>query len=129
MASGYAPTFPLGDIVTSNSQRRGCTDNERRTSRCERGHRESRGSGSRAHPADQRVGNFEIGIDVLHIVVLAERLDELEEFFALLVVDRDRILRPPYQRGLARFAELGFQHLGDRAEMILSGIDLVAVLT
>jgi hypothetical protein len=81
-----------------------------------------------AQPADQRVGNLEIGIDVLDVVVLVERLNEFEEFFALLVVDRDRILRPPYQRGLARFAEFSFQCLRDRAEMILRCVSLMRAL-
>src|SRR6202035_927948 len=57
-----------------------------------------------AQLADQRVRHFEIGIDVLDVIVVVERIDQLDDLLALLVVDRDRVLRPPGQRCLARLA-------------------------
>src|SRR3954466_1642044 len=59
---------------------------------------------SRAHPADQRVRDLEVGIDVLHVVVLLEGLDQAQQLLALLVVDRHGVLRLPDQRRLARLA-------------------------
>jgi uncharacterized membrane protein len=81
-----------------------------------------------AHLGDQRVRNLEIGINVLHVVVLVERVDEFQDLLALLVVDRDRVLRPPHQSGFARLAEFGFQRLVHRAEFVRCRVNLVAGL-
>jgi len=40
----------------------------------------------RSEPGHQRVRNLEIGVDVLHVVVFVEKIEQLEEFFASLVV-------------------------------------------
>src|SRR3984893_13502412 len=80
----------------------------------------------RAHLGDQRVGHFEIRINVLHVVVLVERVDEFQNLLALLVVDRNRILRPPHQGGFARLAEFGFERLDQPAEILRPGVHLVA---
>src|SRR5260370_29512010 len=69
-----------------------------------------------AEPLHQRVRYLEIGVDVLHVVVLVEGLDQLEEFLALLVVDGDRVLRLPHQRRLARLSEFRLQRLGHFAQ-------------
>ena len=60
--------------------------------------------------------------------MLVEIIDQLEEFFPLLVVDRDDVLRPPHQSRPARLAEFGFERLGDRAQPVRRGIDFVAAL-
>ena len=49
----------------------------------------------RTHLLHQRVRHLEIGVDVLHVVAFVERLDQLQELLAGLVVDRDRVLRLP----------------------------------
>ena len=66
-----------------------------------------------AHLLHQRVGHFEIGVDVLHVVAVVERLDQLQQLLAGFVVDRDGVLRLPQQRRLARLAEFRLQRLGD----------------
>ena len=70
-----------------------------------------------AHLRHQRVRDLEIGVDVLHVVVFVQEVDQLEQLLAGLVVDRDRVLRLPGQRCLARLAELRLQRLGDVAEV------------
>src|ERR1700692_2445519 len=83
---------------------------------------------SPAHLRHQRVGNLEIGVDVLDVVVLVQEVDQLEQLLAALVVDRHGVLRLPGQRRLARFAEFRLQRLGDLAKGLRRGIDLVAAL-
>ena len=58
--------------------------------------------------------------DVLHVVVVLERLDEPDELLARLVVDGDGVLRPPDQRRLARLAEARLERLRDLAERALA---------
>src|SRR5271163_2533432 len=60
---------------------------------------------------DQRIGNLEIGGDVLHIVVFLERADQFQNLLARLVLYHHGILRPPDERGLARLAKVGLQRL------------------
>src|SRR4051794_39488128 len=62
-----------------------------------------------AHLRHQRVGHLEIRVDVLHVVVLVEQVDQFQQFLAGDVVDRDGVLRLPGQRRLARLAEFCFQ--------------------
>src|SRR5580692_1729497 len=81
-----------------------------------------------SHLGDQRVGDLEIGVDVLDVVVLVQQVDQLQQLLAGLVVHRHGILRFPGQRRLAGLAEFGLQRLGDLAEGLLRGVDLVAVL-
>ncbi len=58
------------------------------------------------------VRDFEIRIDVLHVVVLVPApRSACSSFSPVLVVDRDGVLRLPDQRRLARLAELRFQRL------------------
>ncbi len=57
----------------------------------------------------QRVGNLEVRIDVLHIVVVFERIDEAENFLTCFVIDRDHILRFPDEADFARLAEFRFE--------------------
>src|SRR6185437_79252 len=52
-------------------------------------------SGLRAHLLHQRVGDFEIGVDVLHVVAFVQRFDQPEQFLAGFIVDRDGALRFP----------------------------------
>jgi len=59
---------------------------------------------SSAHFLHERIGYFEVGVDVLHVVVVVERLDQVEHFLAAGVVERDGILRLPQQRRLAWLA-------------------------
>src|ERR1700676_1897561 len=80
---------------------------------------------SRAQLLHERVGNLEIGIDVLHVVLLVEALDQLDDALALLVVDRHGVLRLPRERGLARLAEFGLQGLADRGKGIRGRVDFV----
>ena len=54
------------------------------------------------HLRHQRLGNLEVGGDVLNVVVVFERADETQDLFARLVVDGDRVLRPPDDCGLDR---------------------------
>ena len=85
-------------------------------------------SKSRAHLLDQRVRHLEIRIHVLHVVLIVQRIDQLQDLLALLVVDRHGVLRLPGERGLARLAELRFQSLRDIAQQLAGGVDLVTVL-
>src|SRR5262249_52575849 len=64
----------------------------------------------------KRVGNLEIRIDVLNVVVVFERTDKAEDYFASFIVDADRILRFPDQACLARRAEFHFQRLRHLAQ-------------
>ena len=59
----------------------------------------------------QRVGNLEIGIDVLHVVIVFEHADEAQNFFARFIVDADRIVRLPDQARLAWLAEFRLRAL------------------
>ena len=71
------------------------------------------------HLGHQRVGNLEIGVDVLHIVVLVQMINQFQQLLTGLVVHRHGVVRLPGQRRLARFAELGLQRLGDLAKTFL----------
>src|SRR5256885_10303052 len=73
---------------------------------------------SPAHPGDQRVRNLEIGIDVLHVVVLIQEIDQLQQLLAGLVIHRQGIVRFPGQRRLAGFAEFSLQRLGHFAKRL-----------
>src|SRR5713226_4120062 len=73
----------------------------------------------RPHLGHQRVGDLEIGKNVLHVVAVLQRLDQAQQLFALLVVEPDRALRLPHQGGLARLAEPRLQRAGDLAQPIL----------
>src|SRR5271166_788706 len=63
------------------------------------------------HPRDQCVGNLEVGGDVLDVVVVLELADQSQDLLARLVVDRNRVLRPPDERRLARFAVPSLERL------------------
>src|ERR1700677_343473 len=93
-----------------------------------RRHRRERQTDLSSHPGDQRVGNLEIGIDILHVVVLVQQVDQLQQLLAGLVVHRHGILRLPGQRRLAGLAEFGLQRPGDLAKGLLRRVDLVAGL-
>src|SRR5271165_2839226 len=60
-----------------------------------RGRRSGRAAALCLHLGDQRVGNLEVGGDVLHVVIILEQADQAQDLFARLVVDRDRVLRSP----------------------------------
>src|SRR6185437_16345662 len=77
------------------------------------------------HPRHQRVADLEIRGHILHVVVVIERPDQPENLFAGLVVDENRVLRPPDDRRLARFAELRLQRLLRVLERLDRGHDLV----
>src|SRR5690606_22015193 len=49
----------------------------------------------RAELGDQRVGQLEIGVDVLNVVVLVQVVDQLEQLLAGVVINRDGVLGPP----------------------------------
>src|SRR3979490_1431662 len=74
-----------------------------------------------AHLGDEGVRNLEIGVDVLHVVMLVQLVDQLQQPLAGFVVDRNRVLRLPGQRRLAGFAEFRLQRLGDLAKGFLRG--------
>ena len=76
----------------------------------------------------ERVRQFEIAVDVLHVVMLLQRLHQAHELLAGLVVDHDRRLRLPDQLGGLRLAEFLFERFGDLVERRVGAIDLVAVL-
>src|SRR5437588_9742330 len=81
-----------------------------------------------AHLGDQRVGDLEIGIDVLDVVVVLQRSDQAQQLLALLVVDGNRVLRLPGERGLARLAELRLERPGNLPQRVGGRVDLVAGL-
>jgi hypothetical protein len=83
---------------------------------------------SAAHPGHQRIRQLEIGIDVLHVVIVVEQVHQPEQLLAIVVVDRDIVLRPPGQGRLAGLAEPGFQRLRYFRETFGGGGDLVAGL-
>ena len=58
------------------------------------------------HLLHERVGQLEVAVDVLHVVMLLQRLHQPHELLAGLVVDGDRGLRLPDQLGGLRLAEL-----------------------
>ena len=77
----------------------------------------------------QRVRHLEIGVDVLHVVVLVERLDQLEQLLALLVVDRDGVLRlPGERRPCAARRTSPPSALATSPSVILRGVDFVSGL-
>src|SRR5689334_20996192 len=86
------------------------------------------GTSLRAHFLDQRVRHFEVRINVLHVIAVIERLDQLENLFTGLVVERDRVLRFPQHRRLARLAKLRFERLGNIVESVRRGDDLMTVI-
>src|ERR1700743_2145422 len=76
-----------------------------------------------AHPGDKRVGDLEIGVDVLHVVMFVEEIDQLDQLLAGFVVDGDGILRLPDQGRLAGLAKFRLEALGDLAKGFLRGVD------
>src|SRR5258708_30423860 len=82
----------------------------------------------RAQLLHQCVGDLEIGVDVLHVVVLAERLHQPQDLLALLVIDRDGALRLPHQGGLARLAEFRLHPLGHVAQRFRPAVAFLLAL-
>ncbi len=50
---------------------------------------------SARHPLHQRIRDLEVREDILHVVMLVEQSQKLDDLFARLVVDADRVLRLP----------------------------------
>src|SRR5918993_1983143 len=98
-----------------------------RDGRVKPGHDKAWGRSS-PRPRHRRLRDLEVHEDVLHVVVVLERLDEADQFFRRLVVDIDRILGAPDEGGFLRFAEAGLERLRDLGERTLLAIDLVPVL-
>ncbi len=82
----------------------------------------------RTHLGDERIRHFKIRVNILHIVMLVEHVDEFQHLLTLLVVDCHRVLRFPDQRRLARLAEFRFQRLGDVAKGSLRRVNLMPAL-
>src|ERR1700730_13309509 len=123
------PMHIIWPLRSSRSERRCVALQMRATiSRASSESRDDAPSMLRTHLRHQGVGYLEIRIDVLHVVMLVKHFHQLEQLFALLVVDRDGAVRLPHQSGLARLAELSFQGLGNVRERFLSGIDLMTGL-
>src|SRR5690606_28056449 len=66
---------------------------------------------------------FGVDVNGLDVVQVFQRLDHAVERFRLLVVERDRALRPPDQLLRFRLAELRGQRLGHRAQIVARGVD------
>src|SRR5579884_3340093 len=74
--------------------------------------------GSGSHPRHYLVGDLEIGIDVLHIVVVLERLEQFEQGGCGLFPDRRGGLRAPYEAGRLRRAEAALEGVAHRVQIL-----------
>src|SRR5271163_1180353 len=63
------------------------------------------GEGSPRQLLHQRVGEFVIAVDMLHVVMVVENLEEFDERFAGFIADGDIVLRAPDDRGRLRASE------------------------
>src|SRR2546423_12972518 len=64
------------------------------------------------------LAGFEIGVNVLDIVAVFERLEQLEQSLHGLVVDRDRGFWAPAEPGRSRRPELLFERVPHRVEIV-----------
>src|SRR5215831_10845709 len=71
------------------------------------------------------VRHLEIGVDVLDVVVVFERGDQVEQRLGGLAFDRRGGLGPPGQLGDRGLAERLLQRLADGVEILLGAVDLV----
>src|SRR5260370_12606887 len=64
------------------------------------------------------VGDLEIGEDVLHVVAVLERLEQLEERLGDIALDIDRSLRSPGQARRFRRTEALLERVADAVQII-----------
>src|SRR3569623_2261929 len=74
------------------------------------------------------VAHLEIGVDVLHVVVILEAADELDQGRALLGVERYGVLRLPDRLDRFGLAQRLLQRGGDLVHRLEAAVDPVAVL-
>src|SRR5690606_31325081 len=75
-----------------------------------------------------RVVDLEVGIDVLHVVIVLQHSDELEHGLSLFLVHRRARLRPPDGLAGPRLAKPRLQRGGDLANVLEGAGDHVPVL-
>src|ERR1700704_3681825 len=80
-------------------------------------HRLARNCLRRGQFLHERVAHFVIGVDVLRVVMVVERVQELAQRFAGVIVAWHRVGRPPNDFGRLRRAELGLQRIAHRGEI------------
>src|SRR6187549_1079581 len=73
------------------------------------------------------IAHVEVRIDVLHVVVLFEDADELEQRRPLLDIDWNVVLRTEHELRRFRFAESFFEYAGDFGHRFEARIDRVAL--
>ena len=57
---------------------------------------------SGAQPLDDGVGNLEIGVDLLHVIVVLERVEHAQQLLSRAIVELDTVLRLPDDLRAAR---------------------------
>ena len=67
--------------------------------------------------AHHLVGDFEVGVDVLHVVVILKVVDELEHLGGLFGVEGHGVLRQIFRLGLGDFERGLFQGAGDLVDL------------
>src|SRR5947207_4258863 len=73
---------------------------------------------SGAQPLQHVLAGFEIGVNVLDIVTVFERLEQLEQALRRVVVDRCRGFGTPAEPGRNRRPELLFERVAHRVEIV-----------
>src|SRR5260370_1485065 len=74
------------------------------------------------------VRQLEVGVDVLHVVVVIERGDQVEQLLGGLALDRRGGLGPPHQFGRRRLAGRFLERVAHLGEAVLRRVDLVRAL-
>src|SRR5215831_8389426 len=82
---------------------------------------------SGAEPCHHVFGHFEISIDVLDVVAVFERLEQLEQTGSGFLVDRRRGLRAPDEARRAGGAESLFQRIAHRIQILRRAGDDVLI--
>src|SRR3546814_12524239 len=73
---------------------------------------------SRRQPCHDLVGDLEVRRDPLNVVVVVERVEQLEHARRRLLVDRDAVERLPDEAGRPRLAEPGLERVADGSEVV-----------
>ncbi len=71
-------------------------------------------------------GDFVIGVDVLDVVIVLQRLDQLHQRVRRVAFDQGGVERTPLQLCFLRLAELRLERIAHRGEVVDRAGDLVA---
>src|SRR5271170_5138418 len=73
---------------------------------------------SGAQPRQHFLADFEIGVDILHVVAVLESFEQLEEASCNLPVDRRGAFRPPAEPGRICRTKALFEHIAHGVEIL-----------